>query len=95
MADVLNPNSTIRKHADVLDTELDGEIVLMSVETGKYYGLDATGSAIWRHLAEPVALTALVAALADEFEADRESLERDVRDFIGTLAERQLIEIAP
>lgn len=45
---VMNLNPRIARSVEVLTSEVDGEIVMMSIEEGTYSGLDAIGSAIWQ-----------------------------------------------
>jgi len=53
-----------------LSTEVDGEAVLIGIETGRYYGLDAVGTAIWNRIEQPCRFDALCAGLSEEFEGD-------------------------
>lgn len=76
-----------------LAAEVDGEVVLMSVSDGLYFGLNAVGSDIWRRLAQPTRLADLCAALAAEYESDPAQIERDVLALMGQLADRQLLEV--
>jgi len=39
---------SVRVGKDVMFRELDGEAVLLNLESGKYYGLDPVGSRIWQ-----------------------------------------------
>jgi len=40
----------ILRNLSVLTAEVDGEIVMMSIEQGRYFGLDDIGSDIWKRL---------------------------------------------
>lgn len=77
-----------------LSTMVDGEAVLIGIETGRYYGLDAVGTAIWNRLEQPCSIDALCAGLADEFEGDPAVIEEETRTFIDLLVERDLVRPA-
>jgi hypothetical protein len=44
----------------LMSNDLDGDTVLMSVESGAYYGLEATDQAIWSYLAQPIRVAELL-----------------------------------
>lgn len=73
--------------------EIEGEVVMMSVQRGHYYGLDAVGSRIWKLIQEPRSVAALCDLLQEEFEVDRATCERDVLEFLARLAAERLIKV--
>ncbi len=52
----------------LVSAELEGETVLLSMSEGVYYGLNRVGTFIWRRLAVPVTLEALLTDVVAEFE---------------------------
>jgi hypothetical protein len=74
-------------------TEVDGEVVLMSVERGRCYGLGETGSAVWRGLERPVRIGELCAGLAKEYSGDGAAIEGDVLALLEELRGEGLIEV--
>lgn len=74
-------------------TEIDNAVVMMSVEQGKYYGLDSVGSRIWNLLEQPRRVTEVCAIIQDEFAVEREICERDVLDFVGRLVAAGLFKV--
>jgi len=75
-------------------TSLGDEAVILGLEDGVYYGLDAVGARVWSMLAAPREVSEIVAAVTTEFEVGRERCERDVLALLGELAERRLIRVA-
>lgn len=86
-------SSTVVQSREPLSAEVDGETVLMSVEQGRYFGLDAIGGDVWRRLETPVRVSDLCAGLAADYEGEPDVIERDVLDLLGKMAERRLIEV--
>ena len=56
----LNLNSIVARSEGLVTSNLDGEVVMMSIDNGKYYGLDAIASQIWELLETPCSIRALV-----------------------------------
>ncbi len=52
MPSPLAPTTRFRPKPNVLVRELGGEAVLLDIETGRYFGLNATGVRIWALLGE-------------------------------------------
>lgn len=89
----ITPSSVVVWSQEPLSAEIDGEIVLMRVTDGLYFGLDTVGSDVWRKLAQPVKIADLCVSLAERYEADPGVIEQDVLELISKLYERQLVEV--
>ena len=63
---------------DVVFRELDGEAVLLNLETGIYFGLDAVGTRVWQLAVEHGSLRAVKDGLLREFDADDPVVEQDL-----------------
>lgn len=87
--------TVVQRKPDVMTAEFDGEIVLMDLTEGAYFGLNATSSDIWRHLAEPIRVETLCQALADDYQGDPAAIENDVLTLLRTLETRALLDILP
>ena len=73
--------------------ELDGESVILNLETGNYFGLDAVGTRMIAALSTSDRIQAAYDVLAAEYDADPELLRRDLEAFIEKLVDRGLVEI--
>lgn len=91
----LIPAATIVRSQDVLSTRIDDELVLMSINEGLYFGLDAIGADIWDRLETPVRVSDLCAALVNDYQEDAAVIERDVLELLRRLAGRALITVTP
>jgi hypothetical protein len=92
MAD-LTLQSTIRQADHLLATELDGETVVMGIEQGNYYGMEATARDIWMRIREPRRVDALCRELASRYAVDLATCERDVLDFLEQALAEGLIVV--
>ena len=64
---------------EVLEAEIDGEKVMMSIDKGEYYGLDATGTEIWALFETPRSVAEICAAMVARYQVSPEDCERDER----------------
>lgn len=92
------PNSAILPHPDVVWREVDGEVVLLNVVTGQYFGLDAVGSQVWILLqsAGPQGsnLHNLCSLVTGQFDVDTPTAERDLTALITDLLAQKLLVLA-
>lgn len=85
------PETVVKRNPEMITNEVDGELVMMSIENGEYYGLDEIGSRIWELIETPLSLKELVTKLIEEFEVTEEECMADTLDFISELNERNLV----
>ena len=74
----------------VLVQELQGESVLLNVNTEYYYGLDEVGTRMWTVLSEAPSIADAIDTLLDEYEVERATLESDVSDLLNELLKKKL-----
>ena len=84
-------DAAFRISDEVIFRELDGEAVVLNLDTGIYFGLDAVGTRIWRLLEERKPLKAVLDTLIDEYEAPPDRLQRDLLAFVERLDDKGLV----
>lgn len=85
----MSPQFTI--NPSVIYRELSGEVVLLNLQSGVYYGLDPVGSRIWHLLTDRRSTDEVCAVLLDEFDVSPDVLRADVTRIVQELAEQGLI----
>ena len=90
---IISMNNVVAQSEELVSSDLDGETVLMSIEKGKYYGMDAIGSRIWMLIEQPILVSELCDTLLKEFDVVREQCEQDVLAFLNQLARDNLAKV--
>lgn len=75
--------------------ELGDGLALLHEASGTFYILGDVESFIWRKLASPVTGEAVVEALKDTYDSAPEAIDRDVRAFLGSMMDADLLEVEP
>lgn len=80
-----------QQHPDLIAAQMDGETVMLSVTTGKYFALKGIGHFIWEFISQPVSIDEIVNAVAQRFEVDLAQARNDCEKFVKDLAANNLI----
>jgi hypothetical protein len=72
--------------------EVDGEIVLLGLETSMYLGVNGAGSKLWPMIVEGTTSAAMADRLVQEYGIDRSRADADVAAFIEACRTRSLLE---
>jgi Coenzyme PQQ synthesis protein D (PqqD) len=83
--------SRVVRPAELMSAPIDKEIVILSLESNHYVGLDEIGRRIWELLAEPRQVSELCDQLTREFAATPEQIARDVLPFLCQLENEGLV----
>jgi Coenzyme PQQ synthesis protein D (PqqD) len=87
----ITAESIVAWSAAPVATEVDREVVLMSVERGRCYGLGESGSSVWRRLESPIRVSDLCEELMLEYNADPAVLMHDVIALLEQLQQEGLV----
>jgi hypothetical protein len=89
----ITPTATVVRAGDLLMTDLDDETILMGIEQGAYYGMEATARRIWELVESPRTVADLCRQLAEEYGVAPEVCERDVIPFLEELQAEKLVVV--
>ncbi len=86
-------NQIVHPSSKVLFQELEGEAVLLALDSERYFGLDEVGTHIWHLLSDEHHLAAIHERLLTEYAANTSTLRRDLEEFITSLAQAGLVRV--
>jgi len=89
VTDILNAPWQISDQA--IANTVGDEMVVLHLANGTYFGLDPVGAILWETLAKGEPPAHACDTILERYEIDRETVERDLREFLGELAEGDLI----
>ena len=85
-------NGTFDIPIHVVSREVEGELVLLDLESGIYFALDSVGARIWALISDGASLETVRDTMLAEFNVEAETLERDIRTLMNELERRKLVE---
>lgn len=87
--------TTVVRADSLAVTELDGETVILNIENGQYFGLNAVGTHVFTMAEAPVQVSDVVEQLAARYdEVPRSQVADDVLAFLAQMREHGLILVA-
>jgi hypothetical protein len=78
---------------DQVSSDLGGEVAILDLKAGVYYGLDAVGARIWSLIQEPITVNEIRDILLEEYEVEPERCEHDLLALLRRLADEGLVEV--
>lgn len=81
----------VSRAGDWISAKAGDEIVMMSVEAGKYLGLNPVGARIWELIETPLSVEALTAQPVSEFDIEEAACRTEVDTFLESLAKQRAI----
>ena len=85
--------SSVKICDDVVSRDLEGEAVILNLETGTYFGLNEVGTRIWTLIQEHESLNRVFEAIRQEYEVSPEALEGDLLRIIDELRTKGLVSV--
>lgn len=80
--------------AHVVMQDVEGECVLLNLDSECYFGLDEVGTRMWAVLTAAASIQEAYEALLAEYDVAPEVLREDMEELIGQLVENSLLELA-
>ncbi len=82
------------KEDQVLETNVDGKTILLSMVSGNYIEFNATSSAIWTLIDGNRDVSQIVAEIDVKYDVEREKCIEDVYSFLRKLRQEEVVTLA-
>ncbi|MBN1623397.1 MAG: PqqD family protein [Clostridia bacterium] len=79
--------------ANIILRDMQGETVLLNLETGDYYSLNQVGSLIIKCIEENLSVDEITAKVLDTYDIDEETAKSDVLSLIDDLVKNNILEV--
>jgi hypothetical protein len=79
---------------DVVSRDLEGETVILNLDSGVYFGLDAVGTTIWNRLRERSSLRDVLSDVLLEYDVPVDVATTDLLRIAGELVSKGLVQVA-
>ena len=76
---------------DQVSSDLDGDAVILNLNSGVYFGLNPVGARVWELLQQPRTIDEICGAVRQEFEVEPERCQRDLINLIEQMRTQGLV----
>ena len=80
-----------RNEEDFLSTEVDGEAVIMNMESGAYFGLNSVTTDIWNILKEPISVQEVLDKIREVYDVEIAQCEEDTLPVLNQMNQLKII----
>jgi hypothetical protein len=95
MANQINEHSIVVAIQTQVSADLpEGEVVILNMADGVYYGMNPVGGRIWSLIGQPRRVVEIRDALLEEYDIDPERCLQEVLALLNELAAQGLVQIA-
>lgn len=89
----LDHDVLLQRCHDLVAAEMDGDLVMMSVDHGQYYGIGGIGPRLWALLEQPTSLDVLAQIICSEYQVDRDTCRKDLLSFVQELLDNGIVRL--
>lgn len=87
----VSSKTIFKRNPDQVFSEIDGEIVILSIKNGEYYNLSDVGSEIWRQIEKSCSFEELIQNLTEEYDIGNSNCTNDTKEFLIELLAKGLV----
>jgi len=89
----LTLSTRIVRSPDLVHTTLEQHTIMMSIEAGRYFSLNSSGSRVWHLIEQPAVLADIVSTLEREFDVEPERCHAETMRLVESLLANDLARI--
>jgi len=86
----IQPDTVLSRNPEIVFSEIDDEVVMMSTDFEKYFGMEACGARIWELLGQETTFAEMCEQLIKEFDVEPKECTEQTRAFVTDLCENEL-----
>jgi hypothetical protein len=88
---MIDESKTLMRNPEFIGTQIDGEFVLLSIESGKYFLIKNAGTSIWESFEQPNTVAAVVTRMLEDYDIGAEQCLSEVSAFVKELYGKHIL----
>ena len=89
----LDLQSIVQRDPEIIAAEADNDLVMVSIQTGSYYGVSDVARTIWEAIEQPKKVSDLIDDLASTYDIERSKCQEETLLFLGELLTERLLQV--
>jgi hypothetical protein len=91
----MTPSERFKVHPKIVSETIDGEVIILNLDRGRYYSLTLAGTHAWNAIGRAASGEEIVTELLARYEGARSEVERAVDQLLDELRREELILSLP
>lgn len=87
----IDRSMTLQRDPEQKFNYIDGEVIMLNLQSGEYINFNPVGTRIWELLENPLSFKDLIDALLKEYDIDQDSCFAATKEFIHRMSEKGLL----
>lgn len=88
---MIDLETIVQRRPDLVSADMDGDVVMLDVELGKYFGLNPVGATIWEAMKSPVKISAICAQVLESFDVSPDMCREDTLAILSDMHARGMV----
>ena len=84
----------VKRSEDQMAADLGGELAILNINTGTYYGLNEVGAQVWLLLKESRTVKEIRDSIMEQYEVDAARCEQDILELLTQLVQHELAQVS-
>jgi hypothetical protein len=84
---------SLKKNQSLVSTLMDGEMVLLDLDTGDYFVLNKVGAFIWDLLNGDITIDGVAGKVVERFDVSLNQANNDIRHFLNELQKKGMVTV--
>lgn len=89
----LDRDSSVQRNPDMIFTDFGVEMVMLSMEDSRYYGINEVGVRVWELMESPMIIAGIIDAICEEFDVSAQQCEQDLLAFLAQLQQKNMVVV--
>ncbi|MGG6296556.1 PqqD family peptide modification chaperone [Leptolyngbya sp. AN02str] len=90
---MFNEGSLIQASSTQVSSDLGGEVIILSLKSGIYYGLNEVGTTIWNLIQQPTTFEQIFKTVVEDYEVEAEQCKKDLLEILADMRKAGLLEV--
>ncbi len=87
----MTPSERFKVHPKIVSETIDGEVIMLNLDRGRYYSLTLAGTDAWNAIGRAASGEEIVAELLARYDGARSEVEQAVHQLLDELSREELI----
>jgi coenzyme PQQ synthesis protein D (PqqD) len=92
-SEALSPATIVVSNKRSAACDLDGEMVILQLDSGVYFGLNGVGTSIWNYIQEQRSIEDVISQMMVEYKVARTICEREILTLLQNMAAHGLVDV--